>query len=153
MLSPRILFPVFFLLVATGLFAQAYPVTAVVQTLPPFTTSLNDWTDPINNQLGATLLLNDREEPGYQVRLELTIEGGGVLLRTSNNWVPRPISLTYGVPLQLTTMELAEYLQLDHLDFFGISRQAYLDNGGLPEATYSVCLRVLDFDRSTEEAA
>ncbi len=143
----------FFSLGASVLTAQAYPVTAVVQTLPPFTTSLSDWTDPINNQLGATLLLNDREEPGFQVRLKVTIEGGGVLLRTNDNWVPRPITLTYGSATQLTAMELAEYFQLDHLDFFGISRQAYLDNGGLPEATYSVCIEVFDFDRANEEAA
>lgn len=156
-MMPKYILSIGLLLLVAGGFLRAqnvsYPVTAVVQSLPPFTGNMSEWVDPINNRLQATLLLNDREEPGYQVRLRVTVEGAGITLQTNMAWQPRPIALTYGVPVQLSAMELSEYFSLDHLDFLGYSRQAYLENGGLPDGTYSICIEVLDYDRFLEDPA
>ncbi len=133
--------------------STAFPVTAAVQSLPPFTPNFSSWADPINNKLGVVLLLNDREEPGYQVRLRFTISGQGITIRSREDWPARPITLTYGLPVQLTSADLMAYFQLEHLDFIGYSQQAYLNNGGLPEGVYSLCVEALDYDRSSEEAA
>lgn len=131
----------------------SFPVTAAVQSLPPFAPNFSNWADPINNKLGVTLLLNDREEPGYQVRLRLTISGQGITVRSRTDWPARPISLSFGIPTQLSSAELQEYFRLENLDFIGYSQQAYLNNGGLPEGVYSLCVEAIDYDRNTEEAA
>jgi hypothetical protein len=131
----------------------SFPVTAAIQSLPPFVPNFTNWADPINNKLGVTLLLNDREEPGYQVRLRLTISGQGITIRSRVDWPARPISLTFGIPTQLSSVDLQEYFRLEHLDFIGYSTQAYLSNGGLPEGVYSLCVEAIDYNRSTEEAA
>lgn len=144
-----------FFLSPSALQAQgvAYPVTAAVQSLPPFTPNFSTWADPVNNKLGVILLLNDREEPGYQVRLRFTISGQGIIIRSRDNWPARPISLTYGMPRQLSSADLTEYFRLENLDFTGYSQQAYLNNGGLPEGVYSLCVEAIDYSRSTEESA
>jgi hypothetical protein len=132
---------------------SAFPVTAAVQSLPPFTPSLSDWADPSANRIGVTLLLNDQEEPSYQVALRMSIRGQGIELRTRPNFQPRPITLTFGQPVQLTAADLRQYFEIDNLDFIGYSRQAYLEAGGVPGGTYSICFEAVDFDRATEEAA
>lgn len=132
---------------------QSFPVTAVVQSLPPFTPSLSDWADPSANRLGVTLLLNDAEEPSYQVRLRLKISGQGIEMRTRPSFQPRPITLNFGQAVQLTAADLREYFEIDNLDFIGYSRQAYLDAGGVPGGTYSLCFEAIDYDRADEEAA
>jgi hypothetical protein len=153
MSSLRFLFGAFIFLLGFGVSAQSFPVTVVVQSLPPFSTQISEWADPINSALGVSLLLNDRNEGNYQVRLKLTIEGNGVRLQTSNDWLPTPISLNYGQVLQLGGIELGEYLNLDRLSFAGYSRQAYIENGGLPDGAYTICVRAFDYNRSLEEAA
>ena len=131
----------------------SFPVTSAIQSLPPFVPNFSNWSDPVNNKLGVTLLLNDREEPGYQVRLRLTISGQGITIRSRVDWPARPITLTYGIPTQLSSIDLQEYFRLEHLDFIGYSTQAYINNGGLPEGVYSLCVEAIDYNRSTEEAA
>ena len=146
--------PLFFEGNGTCVHAQsvAYPVTVAVQSLPPFTNALDGWTDPVNNQLGVSLLLNDRRRPDYQVRLRVTIAGMGVRLVTRPDFQPRPIPLDFGAVVQLTSADLTEYFELNNLSLSGISRQQYLQNGGLPEGTYSVCIEAVDYARYTEEA-
>ncbi|MFK8165311.1 MAG: fibronectin type III domain-containing protein [Lewinella sp.] len=153
MSSLRLLFGAFVFLLSTSIFAQSFPVTAVVQSLPPFSNQISEWGDPLNNSLGVSLLLNDRNDGNYQVRLELTIEGNGVRLQTNNNWLPTPITLNFGQVLQLGGSDLSEYLNLDNLSFTGYSRQAYVQNGGLPDGSYTICVRVFDYNRAMEEAA
>ncbi len=130
-----------------------YPVTAAMQSLPPFSPNFSNWADPVNNKLGVILLLNDREEPGYQVRLRFTISGQGITIRSRDNWPARPIPLNYGMPVQLSSADLQEYFRLENLDFIGYSQQAYLNSGGLPEGVYSICVEAIDYKRSNEEAA
>ena len=147
----------FLLLTFTGGVALAQtdapPVTLAVQTLPPFTPNLSSWSDVLNDKVGLTLLLNDRAQAGYQVGLRMTIEGQGVRLQTSLDWQPTPIALSYGVPVRISSIDLLEYFDLDHLIFSGISRQQYLDQGGLPEGSYAVCFEAYDLLRAGEGPA
>jgi hypothetical protein len=143
----------FNLMAFTGTAQVSFPVTVAVQSLPPFAPNFSNWADPVNNKIGVILLLNDREEPGYQVRLRLTISGQGITVRSRMEWPARPISLTFGIPTQLSSADLQEYFRLEHLDFINYSQQAYLDNGGLPEGVYSLCVEAIDYNRNTEEAA
>ena len=55
--------------VCAPLLAQVYPVTLVAQSNPPHTGNLAELAAPGFNRLGASLILNDRNELSYQVRL------------------------------------------------------------------------------------
>ena len=142
------------LLLCTCVRAQttAAPVTAALQSRPPFTPNLGDWTNPVNNPLQATLLLNDRTRNGYQVRLGVSIIGQGIELRTKPEFQPTPVALTFGMPETLGSAELREYFNVNNLNFVGYSLQAYVDNGGLPPGTYQVCVEAYDYERSDQEA-
>ncbi|MCG8331197.1 MAG: hypothetical protein MI974_26140 [Chitinophagales bacterium] len=105
-----------------------------------------------NNALFYTMLLNDIKKPTYNVRLKVTISGQGINLRTKESYQPRPIYLAYNVPLTLTGADLAEYFHPDNLEFSGISKQAYLINGQLPEGVYSVCIEAYDYQPFQEQA-
>jgi len=137
-----------FNLISGNLIAQITPVTAIALSNPPHSGNLSEWAAPGLNRLGLSLILNDRNEFSYQVRLEIVIEGQGVRLQTRSNFLPRPITLSYGIPTQISGVDLMEYLDINNLDFIGITRQQYLEQGSLPDGLYSVCFRVFDYDRS-----
>ncbi|MEM6877077.1 MAG: hypothetical protein AAF544_00855, partial [Bacteroidota bacterium] len=131
----------------------AFPITATLQSIPPHSGNLADWTQPGSNKLAATLLLNDANEISYQARLKVTIEGQGIRLTTRESFIPNPITLSFGSPVQLTGFDMADYFSPENLDFVGISQQAYFDLGGLPDGIYTVCVEVFDLNRFNEEAA
>ncbi len=151
----RLLIALWFALLAGGqdIHAQVYPVTLVTQSNPPHTGNLAELAAPGVNRLGASMILNDRNESAYQVRLVLEIEGQGIRLSTRADFQPRPITLSYGIPVQVRGAELAEYLDINHLDFQGFTRQQYLQQGSLPNGLYSVCITAYAYARGEQSAA
>lgn len=133
--------------------AQVFPVTLVAQSNPPHTGNLAELAAPGFNRLGASLILNDRNELSYQARLVVEIEGQGILLKTRADFQPRPINLSYGIPVQIRGADLAEYLDINNLDFQGITKQQYLQQGALPDGLYSVCFTAHAYARTDESAA
>lgn len=129
----------------------AFPITATMQSIPPHSGNLADLVQAGANKIGVTLILNDANEISYQARLKVTIEGQGITLRTRESFIPTPINLSFGVPVQLLGTDLAEYFDPNNLDFQGISRQSYFDLGGLPDGIYTICAEVYDFNRSSEQ--
>ncbi len=132
--------------------SQSFPVTIAAQSVPPHTGSLTDMVAPGLERLGVTIVLNDSKELSYQARLKVTIEGQGITLTSKEDMMPIPITLSYGVPTQLSGIELREYLDVYNLNFSGMTRADYLQEGRLPEGFYSICFTVYDYDRSNEEA-
>ena len=129
-----------------------YPVSAIAQSVPPHSGNLDELASPGANRIGLNLILHDATEISYQARLRISIEGEGISLTTRQNINPPPITLSFGVPTQLTGTDLAPYFDPNNLDFSGYSLDAYLQNGGLPNGHYNICFEVLDYDRSDEEA-
>lgn len=140
-------------LMTANLRAQVYPVTLVAQSNPPHTGNLAELAAPGFNRLGASLILNDRNELSYQARLVIEIEGQGIRLQTKADFQPRPITLSYGIPVQVRGAELAEYLDINNLDFQGFSREDYLREGSLPDGLYSVCITAHAYVRNTDSPA
>ena len=126
------------------LVAQRYPVTATTMAQPPLTPTLEYFT---SEHLRVLLLLNDAQAGSVQVRLRFTIEGSGVRMQTSPDYLPPPLELTYGIPLLLTGQDLGDYLDPSHLMMQGISLNAYQQAGKLPEGFYSICVEVYDYRR------
>ena len=132
---------------------KAFPVNLVTQAMPPHSGVLSDFVAPGLNKMAVTMILNDANELSYQVRLRLTIEGGGITIQTSPNAVFNPISLSYGVPTQVISADLIPYFDLNNLIFSGITKQEYLDQGGLPDGIYNFCFEAIDYDRFDEDPA
>ena len=128
------------------------PVTAALQTTPPFTPFLQDYTNVGANKLFLTLIMNDNDEQFYQARLKVKITGNGITLETSPLFIPNPLTLNYLIPQQMTGADLAQYFNPNNLTFQGITRQQYLENSALPEGNYTICIQAYDYDRFSEEA-
>lgn len=139
---------IFLLLGSEALQAQPYPITATVQMTSNQMPSLDSYSVQSSNNIFCTLLLTDINEPSYDVFLRLTISGEGITIRTPFSYVPVPITLTYGMPLMLTSADLGAYFDVNNLEFFGMSQQDYLNQGQLPEGLYSICFEAYDLNRN-----
>ncbi len=136
-----------FLIMGKTAFGQVYPVTVHVQINPPTTTYLTDFTLLGADRLSVNLFLNDFNEPIYDVRLKITIEGNGILLSTHPSYVPPMITLSPGANL-FSGSDLANYLSPNHMTLSGISATALQQGGsGLPEGIYTFCVQVFDYKR------
>lgn len=135
------------------LWGQAiFPISATTQSIPPFDGTLSQFASPGKNKLVITLMLKDINEISYQARLKLSLSGSGIEIRTKESVFPPPITLSYGQPVQLSGALLDFYFNPDNLDFSGITRNEFLQQGGLPDGFYTLCVEVWDYDRSTEKA-
>ena len=142
------LLPIFLLLAGWTLAAQQFPVTSQVVVRPPSSVYLSDFTEPGSQRLGFNLTFNDANEPEYDVRLHLRLEGNGVVLETSPNFHPGPITLFPGGPRELDMFEWGDYLDPANLTLVGLDQAQFISQGGkLPEGMYQLCLTVRDFRR------
>lgn len=143
----------FLWLYAGNLNGQIYPISIVTQTIPPHTGSLEQFTVPGSNKVMVNLILHDAHEISYQVRLKVSIEGNGILITSNDNFLPPPITLSYGNPISLSGRDLSPYFDPNNLNFNGYSMEQYINEGGLPDGQYTICFQVFDYDRSEEKAA
>jgi Fibronectin type III domain len=131
--------------------AQIFPVQATTQLVPPYSVYLPDYATGINNQLRVLLLNKDVSQPGYKVKLKMTVElNGSLIMRTSENFTPQPITLEPNQPLSVESSMLAPYLNSDNLDFIGYSKQDYETKKGLPEGAYKICFTAYDYFRTDQ---
>ena len=126
--------------------AQIMPVAATVIMNPPNSPFLSDYYGLESNAFQSFLTLNDLNEPSWNVRLIIRIEGQGIVLETKRTYVPlQPINLLSGVPLIISGADLAPYLSVNNLNLQGISAATLNQNGKLPEGAYQFCVEVLDY--------
>ena len=128
--------------------SQVYPVQLNMQLIPPYSLRLSDYVAPGTNRVGLNMLLTDINESGYQVRLELTIEGNGITIKTSPNYNHAPVILDGGVPQYFTSSDLAEWFNPQNLDFSGYSKSSYLATGRLPEGVYRFSFAAYDYNKN-----
>jgi hypothetical protein len=130
--------------------AQTYPIQTFVQVTPPFTSYLPDYTDPFNNQMKVLLTLMDFSVPSYQVKLRFTFEGSGYTITTSSLLNVPPVTVTPGVPVEISGTDLAPYLNSANLIFTGINVADYEQRKVLPEGPVSICVEVIDFSNPSQ---
>ena len=119
----------------------SYPVHGTVQVLPPYGLYLSDYYGGSQDRLVATLLNRDLEQPLLQVRLRVRIKNGANFSLESRGEIAYPIlELTSNVPLRLTSIDIAPYLQPDHIRLSG-----RLDNGRLPVGMTEFSVQVVEY--------
>ena len=138
------------LLGVQSVLAQNYPVQSTVQLAPPYSTYLADYVAPGTNRLSINVLLTELDRVEYPVKLRVTIEGGGVTLRTHDRYAPAPITLQGGMLEMLTAVDLAPYFDPMNLQFSGgLRSDQFQRTGQLPEGFYRFCVEVLDYNSGT----
>lgn len=128
--------------------AQLFPVESQLVVRPPSSVYLSDFTELGSERLSFMLNFTDNNEPEYDVRLHLRLEGAGVVLETSPNFNPAPLTLRPDGMRSLELMEWAEYLDPNNLVIVGLDQGQFRASGGkLPEGMYQLCLTVRDYRR------
>ena len=105
--------------------AQQYPVQGFLSIIPPYPAQLADYSNPNINRLNLTLTLNDISVNNKRVRLKVfVLRQNSLFTQTSGNYFGDvPITLTSGIPEQLTSSELAGYFKFQNLQ--GIVPDSY----------------------------
>ncbi|MDQ2769241.1 MAG: carboxypeptidase regulatory-like domain-containing protein [Bacteroidota bacterium] len=132
------------LLLAFGARAQAPAVRVTVVPLPPYSTHLSDYVDQPNRLL---ITLSNTTRQAVSLQLAGSIAGdNGVSARTKPGaHSPRPVSLDALQTRQLDADELGQLFDEGMLTYSGISAQEIVRGNGLPEGTYTICVRALDY--------
>ncbi len=130
--------------------AQHYPVQGSATLIPPYALRLSDYATATTDRLVVNLLLADVTKAELPVRFRLTITGQNSKLETKPEYIGTAITLQGGIPLRLTTLELAEYFDPNHLTFSGLSKSDFLKTGTLPEGFYTFCLEVYEYHRGVK---
>lgn len=129
--------------------AQQYPVTASTQIVPPYSVYLPDYAVPGSDKLRVILVQNDLTVPSYDIRLQVTVEQNGtVIMRSSPNFIPKPLTLSPGIPTIIGGTDLADYLNPANIQYSGgFSREVYEKTRSLPEGAYRISFTAYDYRR------
>lgn len=133
------------LCLATAAFGQD-KVNVTMQVLPPYSPYLNSY---IENPNKIVLILNAsavNRDP-LQVKLQLSITGDNGISITSrpNFQPPQPIILNPGQVKQLTSGEYQTYFDAKNVEKKGITDRQLQQGLALPEGSYTICIKVLDY--------
>lgn len=135
-----------FILIGIISYSQQMPTSATVIMNPPHPVYLSDYYSFGSNYFQTILSLNDLNEPTWDVRLKVTIEGEGIVITTKPSFIPSlPITLTSGIPLTFQGADFAPYLDVNNVDLQGITAASLNQSGKLPEGLYQFCVEVLDY--------
>jgi hypothetical protein len=132
------------LLIGSIAHTQTYPVQTFVQVSPPYNSYLPDYADPFTNQMKVLLTLTDFSVPSTQVKLRFEIEGPGYSMQSVDLIAFPTITLTPGMPVEISGADLAPYLATENLVFSGLNAVDYELNKVLPEGPASICVEVVD---------
>lgn len=137
-------------LAAASVWAQVFPVQATTQLSPPYSLYLADYVASGSERLALNVYLADIARPQLDVRFRLRIVGQGITIETKQEYRPAPVSIQGGVPVRLISTDLADYFNVNNLNFQGITRREYEQRGKLPEGVYQFCFEVLEYNRGVK---
>ncbi len=122
------------------------PISVTTTLTPPYSALLPDYSSLGANKLIASIILNDLNEPSWDVRLKITIESNQVRISTKPNFRPvTPITTLPGTAVSISGEDLEPYLNYNNIDVAGISMSELQQNGKLPEGYYTFCIEVYDY--------
>ncbi len=128
--------------------AQENYVSVVVSVIPPYSHKVNDYID--NNQILVTLQYiafnNGNPEIDIYLQGEVSNDGGDRIFTNKNHKPTQPITLSQGVPYTITPDDLEDIFDFDYIETEGINKQNLYTGAGLPEGSYTICVRAYDFN-------
>lgn len=140
----------FLFIIQTDLSAQiqVYPVSLTTQLTPPYSVNLADYAAPGCEQLKVIIVQRDLTQAPYMLYLKMQIElNGRVIIRTSPQYIPPPLTLEPGIPTIISGTDLYPFFDPQNMDFVGYSRETYIDTRLLPEGAYIITFTAYDYTR------
>lgn len=138
----------FLLMLTTGAYTQViYPSNVTTTLTPPYSIYLDEYSNPLNPKIKATIVFTDFTEASWDVYLKLKITGSNFTIESKPGIKPpQAVNVIPGVPFQLSGADLDWYFSNNNLIFSGITR-AKLEstNNRLPEGFYTFCFEVVDY--------
>jgi hypothetical protein len=127
-------------------FGQSYPIYVQPSLTPPYSLTLSDYVTPGSQRLVVTVMVNDVSVTNLPVRLHLKMETlAGTGIETLPNITTTPIFLSGGQVSVLFGDDLADYFNINNLQFKGYSKEEYRRTGQLPEGFYRFTVEVRHF--------
>jgi hypothetical protein len=127
--------------------AQVFPVQANITVSQPLGVSIAELQQSTTPKIQASFLLADLNKPTYAVRLKLSIEGKGIIIKTKPSVALPPVNLFPGIPVIIDQQSLDQYLQIGNLDIIGIDPAKFIQSGlRLPEGSYNICIEAYDLN-------
>ncbi|MBN2683229.1 MAG: hypothetical protein JXR58_12025, partial [Bacteroidales bacterium] len=128
-----------------NLFSQTKPVDISISNSQFFSVYLSDFYSNVG-KISFNTTLNDHNEPSWNIKLKITIQGNSVLLQTKPGFTPsQPITLFPGITNFVSGGILSEYFSPDNLLCTGISTTEFQNNAKIPEGNYQISVEALDF--------
>ncbi len=129
-------------------FGQIYPSGITTTMYQPYTIFLDEYANPLNPKIKATVVFTDFTEPSWNMYLKLKITGPNFTLESKPGVKPpQAFNVIPGVPFEISGADLDWYFNNDNLNFSGMSRaQLEANNNRLPEGFYTFCFEVLDYE-------
>ncbi|MFD2721848.1 carboxypeptidase regulatory-like domain-containing protein [Hymenobacter monticola] len=132
------------LLLAVGARAQTPVVRVTVVPLPPYSTHLSDYADQPNRLL-VTLSNTSRQAVSLQLAGSITGDNGVSARTRPDARSPRPVNLAALQTRQLDADELGQLFDENMLTYTGVTVQEIVRGNGLPEGTYTICVKAMDY--------
>jgi TANFOR domain-containing protein len=133
-----------FILMLTGLGALAQPLKITVHVLKPYPNKISDFQ---SNQSQLIVSITNTSQTTYDVQLLGSISGdNNVRVYTSSNYRSRRAVTV--APFSVTTVsasDVADLFNINSLVFAGTTREEAVRMNGLPEGSYQICIRAVDF--------
>ncbi|MBV4357198.1 fibronectin type III domain-containing protein [Pinibacter aurantiacus] len=126
--------------------AQIYPVQVMPQLIAPYTASIPEYYNGTNEKFVVLLVNTDLTKPTLQVRLKLTIQGGGIVLTSRDDVYYPALTLDAGVAQRITLNDLAPYFDANNLIFQGITRAQYQQTRRLNDGFYQFCVEAYEYN-------
>lgn len=129
-------------------FGQIYPSGITTTMYQPYTIFLDEYANPLNPKIKATVVFTDFTEPSWNMYLKLKITGPNFTLESKPGIKPpQAFNVIPGVPFEISGADLDWYFNNDNLNFSGMTRaQLEANNNRLPEGFYTFCFEVLDYE-------
>ncbi|GHV58440.1 hypothetical protein FACS1894182_10760 [Bacteroidia bacterium] len=109
----------------------------------PYSLKLSDYSQPGSQRLVTTIMVNDVTISNLPVRLHLKMETlTGVTIETVPNISTRPLFLNGGEVSILFGDDMADYFNINNLQFTGYTKDDYRRTGQLPEGFYRFTVEV-----------
>lgn len=134
--------------------SQTFPISSSLQIAPPYSLSLPDYVALGSEKMVFYAQLNDLSSVQLDIELRVTIEGQGIRIVSLPGANLPVISIIPGINTRLSGLDLEPYFRAENLQFSGLSRQAFINDGGkLPEGIYRFCIDVVEPNRGAFIAA
>jgi len=133
------------LLLLTASVTAKAQVTATFTITPPYSTKLSDYATTMGKMV---ILLTNTTPSVLRVYLKADITGSnGIKISTRPGFRPsQPVVLQPGVPFMVDIPTLSSLYDYNSLDLKNITASDIFQKNGLPEGTYTFCVRAYNFD-------